>query len=44
VHGTWGSGYVIGTNVGNALLTSDGRVAIGFVPQQVLIQALGGGK
>lgn len=44
VHGTWGSGYVIGTDVGNALLTSDGRVAIGFVPQQVLIQALGGGK
>ncbi|HEX5401982.1 MAG TPA: outer membrane lipoprotein carrier protein LolA [Pseudonocardiaceae bacterium] len=40
VHGSWGSGWVIGTNVGNALLTSDGRVAVGFVPQQVLFQAL----
>lgn len=44
VHGSWGSGWVIGTSVGNALITSDGRVAVGFVPQQVLIQALGGGK
>jgi outer membrane lipoprotein-sorting protein len=44
VHGTWGSGWVISTDVGNALLTSDGRVAAGFVPQQVLIEALGGGK
>jgi outer membrane lipoprotein-sorting protein len=44
VHGTWGSGWVIGTNVGNALVTSDGRVALGFVPRQVLFQALGGGK
>ncbi|HEX3650756.1 MAG TPA: outer membrane lipoprotein carrier protein LolA [Pseudonocardiaceae bacterium] len=44
VHGSWGSGWVIGTSVGNALITSDGRVAVGFVPQQVLIQALGGGR
>ncbi|HEX3592470.1 MAG TPA: outer membrane lipoprotein carrier protein LolA [Pseudonocardiaceae bacterium] len=44
VHGTWGSGWVIKTDVANALLTSDGRVAAGFVPQQVLIQALGGAK
>ncbi len=40
VHGAWGSGWVISTNVGNALLTSDGRVAAGFVPQQLLVQAL----
>jgi outer membrane lipoprotein-sorting protein len=44
VHGTWGSGWVIGTDVGNALITSDGRVAAGFVPQQVLFDALGGGR
>jgi outer membrane lipoprotein-sorting protein len=44
VHGTWGSGWVISTDVGNALITSDGRVAAGFVPQQVLTQALGSGK
>jgi outer membrane lipoprotein-sorting protein len=44
VHGSWGSGWVIGTDVGNALVTSYGRVAAGFVPQQVLIQALDGGK
>lgn len=41
VHGTWGSGWVISTNVGNALVTSDGRLAAGFVPQQLLFQALG---
>lgn len=41
VHGTWGSGWVISTNVGNAVLTSDGRIAAGFVPQQLLFQALG---
>ena len=39
-HGAWGSGWVISTNVGNVLLTSDGRVAAGFVPQQLLFQAL----
>lgn len=44
VHGTWGSGWVVSTDVGNALITSDGRVAAGFVPQQVLTQALGSGK
>jgi outer membrane lipoprotein-sorting protein len=40
VHGAWGSGWVISTDVGNALITSDGRVAAGFVPAQVLIEAL----
>lgn len=44
VSGTWGSGWVISTDIGTALITSDGRVAAGFVPQQVLIQALGSGK
>lgn len=41
VSGAWGSGWVISTDVGNALVTSDGRVAAGFVPQQLLISALG---
>jgi outer membrane lipoprotein-sorting protein len=41
VSGSWGSGWVIGTNVGTALITSDGRVAVGLVPQQVLTEALG---
>lgn len=41
VSGAWGSGTVISTSVGNALITSDGRVAAGFVPQQLLISALG---
>jgi outer membrane lipoprotein-sorting protein len=44
VHGAWGSGWVISTDVGNALITSDGRIAAGFVPQQVLFDALSGGK
>ncbi|MCI2423119.1 outer membrane lipoprotein carrier protein LolA [Saccharopolyspora sp. K220] len=41
ISGPWGNGWVIGTKVGNALLTSDGRVAVGAVPEQVLIAALG---
>lgn len=41
VSGTWGSGWVISTSVGNVLITSDNRVAAGFVPQQLLISALG---
>ncbi|GAA0528023.1 membrane protein [Saccharopolyspora subtropica] len=41
VSGPWGNGWVIGTAAGNALLTSDGRVAVGAVPEQVLIAALG---
>jgi outer membrane lipoprotein-sorting protein len=44
VSGAWGHGWVISTNIANALITSDGRVAVGFVPQQVLIQALGSAK
>ena len=41
VSGSWGSGWAIGTDIGTAVITSDGRVAIGLVPQQVLTEALG---
>jgi outer membrane lipoprotein-sorting protein len=44
VSGTWGSGWLFSTNVGNAIITSDGRVAAGFVPQQLLTKALGSTK
>jgi outer membrane lipoprotein-sorting protein len=40
VHGDFGTGWVISTKVGTALITEDGRVALGAVPQQVLTQAL----
>ncbi|WP_216209462.1 LolA family protein [Amycolatopsis aidingensis] len=40
VNGSFGTGYVISTKVGTALVTEDGRFAAGFVPEQVLIQAL----
>jgi outer membrane lipoprotein-sorting protein len=40
VHGTWGSGWLVNASIGNALITSDGRIAVGFVPEQVLYQAL----
>ncbi|WP_092978890.1 LolA family protein [Actinopolyspora lacussalsi] len=40
VSGSWGHGWVINTSVGSAILTSDGRVVAGAVPQQVLIEAL----
>jgi outer membrane lipoprotein-sorting protein len=38
--GPWGRGWVIQTAVGTVLVTSDGRVAAGAVPQQVLDEAL----
>ncbi|SDD00919.1 LolA family protein [Actinokineospora iranica] len=41
VSGPFGSGYVVTTKVGTALVTTDGRVALGAVPQQVLVDALG---
>lgn len=44
VTGTWGSGWVVSTDVGTALITSDGRLAVGLVPQQVLTQALSGSR
>ncbi|MDT8911517.1 outer membrane lipoprotein carrier protein LolA [Amycolatopsis sp. PS_44_ISF1] len=41
VNGTWGSGYLVTTKVGTAVLTDDGRFAAGAVPAQVLYEALG---
>jgi outer membrane lipoprotein-sorting protein len=40
VSGTWGSGRLVTTAVGSAILTDDGRVAAGAVPEQVLTEAL----
>ncbi|OLF15677.1 LolA family protein [Actinophytocola xanthii] len=39
VSGEFGTGYVIETKVGTALVTEDGKVAVGFVPEQVVIEA-----
>ncbi|OZM73665.1 hypothetical protein CFN78_09090 [Amycolatopsis antarctica] len=41
VSGAFGSGHVVTTKVATALITEDGRVAVGAVPEQVLIEALG---
>lgn len=41
VSGPFGSGYVISTKVGSALITDDGRFAAGAVTEQALIDALG---
>ncbi|OLR90079.1 LolA family protein [Actinokineospora bangkokensis] len=41
VSGAFGTGWVITTKVGTALVAEDGRVALGAVPQQVLVDALG---
>ena len=40
VSGTWGSGRLITTAVGSAIVTDDGRVAAGAVPAPVLTDAL----
>ncbi|OLT42057.1 hypothetical protein BJF85_23545 [Saccharomonospora sp. CUA-673] len=40
VQGEFGSGHVVETRVGTALITDDGRVAAGAVPEQVLREAL----
>jgi hypothetical protein len=40
VNGTWGSGRLVTTAVGSAIITNDGRVAVGAVPEQVLTEAL----
>ncbi|MDQ4010280.1 MAG: outer membrane lipoprotein carrier protein LolA [Actinomycetota bacterium] len=40
VSGPWGNGWVVQTAVATVLVTSDGRVAAGAVPQQVLDEAL----
>lgn len=41
VSGPFGTGYVISSKVGTLLVTTDGRAALGAVPQQVLVDALG---
>lgn len=41
VNGPFGTGWVFTTKVGSALLTQDGRAAVGAVPEQVLIDAIG---
>lgn len=41
VSGPWGSGTLISTAVGSAILTDDGRIAAGAVPEQVITEALG---
>jgi outer membrane lipoprotein-sorting protein len=40
IHGDFGKGWVISTKVGTALITENGKVAIGAVPEQVLTQAI----
>lgn len=40
VSGPWGEGWVVQTAVGTVLVASDGRIAAGAVPQQVLEEAL----
>ena len=40
VSGPWGSGRLISTAVASAIVTDDGRVAAGAVPEQVLTEAL----
>jgi len=44
VNGSFGTGWVVSTKVGGALFTADGRVALGAVPEQVLIDAVGQAK
>ena len=41
VSGPWGQGRLITTAVATAIVTSDGRIAAGAVPEQVLSEALG---
>lgn len=40
VSGPWGEGNLISTAVASAIVTEDGRIAVGAVPQQVLSEAL----
>ncbi|HEY0811667.1 MAG TPA: outer membrane lipoprotein carrier protein LolA [Pseudonocardia sp.] len=40
VNGSWGSGRLISTAVANAIVTDDGRIAMGAVPEQVLSETL----
>jgi outer membrane lipoprotein-sorting protein len=40
VDGPWGSGRLITTALGGAIITDDGRIAVGAVPEPVLADAL----
>ncbi len=40
VSGSWGNGRLISTAVATAIVTDDGRVAVGAVPEQVLSETL----
>jgi hypothetical protein len=40
ITGSWGRGRLIQTGVGNAVVTTDGRLAVGAVPAQVITEAL----
>lgn len=40
ISGSWGSGRLIQTAVGTAIVTDDGRIAAGAVPEQVLSETL----
>jgi outer membrane lipoprotein-sorting protein len=40
VSGAWGTGRLITSAVGTMIVTADGRVAVGAVPEQVLVEAL----
>ena len=40
VSGPWGSGRLISAAIGSAIVTDDGRIAAGAVPEQVLDEAL----
>jgi outer membrane lipoprotein-sorting protein len=40
VTGAWGSGRLVTSAVGSVIVTNDGRVAVGAVPEQVLTEAL----
>ncbi|MFD7656043.1 outer membrane lipoprotein carrier protein LolA [Actinosynnema sp. NPDC059797] len=41
VSGPWGSGTLVTARVGGVLIADDGRVAVGAVPEQVLVEAIG---
>jgi hypothetical protein len=40
VSGAWGNGRLITSAVGSMIVTDDGRVAVGAVPEPVLTEAL----
>lgn len=40
VRGEFGTGYVISVSVGTAVITEDGKVAVGAVPEQVVLDAV----